>query len=71
VGVYLENLILLEGIMGSSQKTEMCVAAEWEMTIGNIRYRVRSVFADKIKLGDALKNIAVKKQKNSSLPQAG
>ena len=69
--LYLDKLIIMEGIMGSVQKTETHVAAEREITIGSIRYRIRSVFADKIKLEDALKNIAIKKQRNSSLPKAG
>ena len=57
--------------MESVRKTVTYVAAEREITIGSIRYRIRSVFTDKIKLEDALKNIAVKKQRNSSLPKAG
>ena len=45
--------------------------AECEITIGNVKYHIKSVFADKVKLEDALRNIAMKKQKDSDLPKAG
>ena len=45
--------------------------AESEVTVGNIKFKVKSVFAGKIKLEDALDNIAMRKQRNGSLPNAG
>jgi len=64
----------------TAYETESCTAksgfspagdAECEITIGNIKYHIKSVFADKVKLEDALRNIALKKQNYSDLPKAG
>jgi len=44
--------------------------AESEMTIGSIKFHVKSVFEGKVKLEDALENIAIRKQKDGSLPIA-
>lgn len=41
-----------------------------EMSVGNVRFRVKSVFADKVKLEDALRNVANKRQAAGELPKA-
>jgi len=61
----------MEGIMETAEQSKTCVVDEHDMTVGNTKFHVKSVFTDKIKLGDALKNIAMKKQRESSLPKAG
>lgn len=49
---------------------EPTVVAEREIIIADVRIRIRSVFSDKVKLEDALKNIALKRQRNGSQPKA-
>ena len=50
---------------------ESDIIAESEIIIAGIRFCVKSVFSDKIRLEDAIKNIAIKKHRNSSHPKAG
>ena len=57
--------------MESENKGSDLAAAESEVTIGNIKFKVKSVFAGKVKLEDALENIAMRKQRNDSLQNAG
>ena len=42
-----------------------------EVTIGNIKFKVKSVFTGKVKLEDALENIAMRKHRNDGLQEAG
>jgi hypothetical protein len=69
--LYLENLIFLEGTMEPMTPIEPQVSTVREIIIGNTKYIVKSVFADKIKLEDAIRNIALKKQRKNSQPEAG
>ena len=57
--------------MEPAELSKTCAVVEHDVTIGNIKFHVKSVFTDKIKLADALRNIAMKKQRESSLPKAG
>ena len=57
--------------MEPAELPKTCAVVEHDVTIGNIKFHVKSVFNDKIKLGEALRNIAMKKQRESSLPKAG
>jgi len=57
--------------MESAKNRQSHMVIESEIIIGNIRFHVKSVFIGKVKLDDALKNIAMKKQRDSSLPKAG
>jgi len=56
--------------MEAANENAGLAVAESVITIGNVRFKVKSVFADKVKLEDALKNIAIKKQKDGSLQKA-
>jgi len=57
--------------MESENKGSDLAAAEREVTVGNIKFKVKSVFAGKVILEDALENIAMRKQRNDSLQNAG
>ena len=57
--------------METINHNEPDIVAESEIIIAGIRFRVKSVFTDKIKLEDAIKNIAIKKHRNNSQPKAG
>jgi hypothetical protein len=61
----------MEGNMESGKGNEAQHTVEREITVNGVRFRVKSVFDGKVKLGDALQNIAMKKQDVSRLPKAG
>jgi len=56
---------------GESAVIKPVFAAEHNMIIDGITFHVRSVFIGKVRLDDALKNIAIKKQAAIDLPEAG
>ena len=57
--------------MESVNEDRGLTAVESEVTAGNIKFKVKSVFTGKVKLEDALENIAMRKQRNDGLPEAG
>jgi len=42
-----------------------------EVTVGNIKFKLKSVFTGKVKLEDALESIAMRKHRNDGLQEAG
>ena len=60
-----------DNITSIKKHPETPIIARREITVSNNKYRVNSVFADKIRLSDALKRIAIKKQGENSQHRAG
>ena len=57
--------------MKSVKQPRKTVIIESEINVNAVKFRVKSVFTDKIELKDALANIANKKKQKSDLPVAG
>jgi len=57
--------------MESVNEDRGLTAVESEVTAGNIKFKVKSVFTGKVKLEDALENIAMRKHRNDGLQEAG